>query len=423
MYFYKRDGDFAFSFEEFPRYDKATEEEVILSLEEEEEKRLFFLKRKAANKRVSYAITDASMLFEDGDDINIIDKKYLEEVQTLPNWLKKAVAGERVQYLNIGHPFRRRFISEKEPKKWKINIVGLGDVGSNLLLGLKLLGGNHISQIGIYSNNENVVRRYEMEMNQICSPEPSNPLFLSAPVVKTLKANEVMDCDMFVFCASMKVPEIGSLVKDVRMAQYKANREIVSYYANIARREKFKGVFAIVSDPVDLLCKAAYIESNRNDSGIQDFDGLMPEQIQGFGLGIMYARALYYSDFDDVREEFRINGRAYGPHGQGLIIANSIINYDDDISTKLTKRTVEANLRVRDLGYKPFIAPAISSGVMSILARIKGEYHYSSVFIDEGYFGIKNRTRKNGLQIERLAIPEALLDKIKDTHEFLKETY
>lgn len=423
MYFYKRDDNFAFSFEEFPRYELTTEEEVKEDLEENEDKRLFFLNRKSANKRVSYGITDPSMLFEDGDNIEIINKKSLEEAKTIPAWIKKAISEERVQYLNIGHPCRRRFVSEAEPKKWKINIIGLGDVGSNLLLGLKLLGENYISQIGIYSNNENIIRRYEMEMNQICSPDPSSPLFTSEPQVKGLNSNEVMDCDMFIFCASMKVPEVGTEVKDVRMAQYQANREILSYYAKIARREKFKGVFAIVSDPVDLLCKAAYLESNRNDSGIEDFDGLMPEQIEGFGLGVMYARALYYSDFEDTREEFRMHGRAYGPHGNGLIIANSILNYDDELSSKLTKRTIEANLRVRELGYKPYIAPALSSGAMSILARIKGDYHYSCVFIDDAYFGIKNRTRSNGLQIERVELPDQLFTKIKESHEFLKETY
>ena len=38
-------------------------------------------------------------------------------------------------------------------------------------MGLKLLGGSTISQIGIYDLDEKMARRYEMEINQISFPD------------------------------------------------------------------------------------------------------------------------------------------------------------------------------------------------------------------------------------------------------------
>ena len=50
-----------------------------------------------------------------------------------------------------------------------------------------------------------------------------------------------------------------------------------------------------MSDPVDPLAKAAYLASNTDKNGVFDQKGLRPEQIQGYGLGVMNARAAYYA--------------------------------------------------------------------------------------------------------------------------------
>ena len=59
----------------------------------------------------------------------------------------------------------------------------------------------------------------------------------------------------------------------------------------MARAADFQGLWCAVSDPVDPLAKTAYLESNRDENGVWDGKGLRPEQIQGFGLGVMNARA------------------------------------------------------------------------------------------------------------------------------------
>ncbi len=47
--------------------------------------------------------------------------------------------------------------------------------------------------------------------------------------------------------------------------------------------------------------------------------GLLPEQVQGFGLGVMDARAAYWARQEGIPFS---HGRVYGPHGRGLVVAN-----------------------------------------------------------------------------------------------------
>lgn len=71
------------------------------------------------------------------------------------------------------------------------------------------------------------------------------------------------------------------------MLQFQANRDMLRHYARLARKARFRGLFCQISDPVDHLCRAVFLESNRDCCGRLDYQGLLPEQIQGFGLGVM----------------------------------------------------------------------------------------------------------------------------------------
>ena len=133
----------------------------------------------------------------------------------------------------------------------RVNLLALGDVGGTVLMGLRLLGGEAVGQIGIYDLDPAMMRRYEMEINQICFPDGR-----TLPEVRMLEQDELFDCDMFVFCASKGVPPVGA-GGDVRMAQLEANRQLVSMYSSRAVSCGFRGIFAVVSDPVDPLCKSA----------------------------------------------------------------------------------------------------------------------------------------------------------------------
>jgi len=227
--------------------------------------------------------------------------------------------------------------------KKRVNLLAIGDVGGTLLTGLKLMGGDVIDTIGISDVNEQVTERYEAEMNQLAYPFDYGAL----PEVKITAADDLFDCDVFVFCASKAVPAVGEDARDVRMVQFSSNRPIVEHYAAEAVKKRFEGLFAVVSDPVDPLCKAALLQ------------GLRPGQIQGYGLGVMNSRAAYFAKRDSRFVSFLTEGRAFGPHGADLVVANSIEQYDDVLSKELTKLTVEANLKMRELGFKPYIAPAL----------------------------------------------------------------
>lgn len=311
--------------------------------------------------------------------------------------------------------WKKRMEKEVKPRK-KVHLLALGDVGSMVLTTLKLLGGDCITELGIYDVNDAVCRRWESELNQAAYPWAYDAL----PEVVILKEEELFDCDVFVFCASKGIPPVGSDIKDVRMAQFEANKELISFFAKKARIAGFKGLFAVVSDPVDPLCKAVFLASNENMEGQFDGKGLLPEQIQGYGLGVMNARAAYYAKQDARFASFLTEGRAYGPHGEDLVIANSIDHYDDALSRELTRLAVEANLRTRELGFKPYVAPAISSAAISILLTLRGEWHYSSNFLGGVYMGCKNRTTEYGLEMEALPLPEALFSRIEKAYQSLE---
>ncbi|WP_207302912.1 Rossmann-fold NAD(P)-binding domain-containing protein [Bacilliculturomica massiliensis] len=321
-----------------------------------------------------------------------------------------------------------RGAGEKPRKKARVNLLALGDVGGTVLIGLKLLGGDVISQIGICDLDPQMCRRWEYEMNQTAYPWDYDAL----PEVRIVESGDLFDCDAFVFCASKAVPALGQEGTDVRMAQFDANRKIVGTYARMAREANFKGLFAVVSDPVEPLCREAFRESNRPESvdgcgAAADLDGRMfdgkglrPEQIQGYGLGVMNGRAAYYAKKDERFASFLTEGRAYGPHGKDLVIANSIEHYDDQISRELTKLAAEANLRTRETGFKPYVAPALSSAAISIILTLREEWHYSSVFLGGVYMGCKNRFSPAGLETEALPLPEKLFDRLKYAYEQLE---
>ena len=295
--------------------------------------------------------------------------------------------------------------------RYRVHLLAMGDVGSTLAMGLRLMGGDVISTLGLCDVRENVPQRWEFELGQIAVPSPQ---------VRIVPPEEVFDCDVFLFCASRFVPDTAVKSGDVRMAQYQLNRPLAAAYARQARERGYRGMFCVVSDPVDPLCRAALLESNRNEAGEPDYLGLFPHQVRGFGLGVMNARARYYAQRDPRFADFLMDGRSYGPHGEGLVVANSLSRYDDALSRELTEKTKRANLDMRAMGFKPYVAPALSSGALSLLSCLRGEWQYSSVFLDGIYFGVRNRLTPDGCEVEQLDIPAPLAERIRETAALLK---
>ena len=335
----------------------------------------------------------------------------------LPRELTNAIRAGRFRAVNLAHPrFEELMAPLPRPEKVRVNLLALGDVGSTLLLGLRLMGGDVISSIGICDLREGVAQRWEFELNQIQLPGPYDAL----PPVEIVSPEQLFDGDVFLFCASRFVPDTAVKTGDVRMAQYRLNRELAALYAQKARQARYRGLFCVVSDPVDPLCRAVLTESNRAPSGEMDYQGLFSHQVRGFGLGVMNARAAYYARKDPRFASFLTEGRSFGPHGEDLVIANSIRNYDDALSRRLTEQAVRANLRMRELGFKPYIAPALSSGALSLLLCLRGRWHCSSTYLGGVFMGARNRVTAAGTELERLPLPRQLQDRLQTTMDRLR---
>lgn len=194
------------------------------------------------------------------------------------------------------------------PDKCRVTLLALGDVGSTLLMGLRLLGSDVIRSIGICDVRPGVSERWEFELNQIQSPDAA-----ALPPVDIIAPEQLFDGDVFLFCASRMVPDTSVTSGDVRMAQYGLNRELAAIYARMAREKNYRGLFCVVSDPVDPLCRAVLTESNRAPSGEMDYQGLFSHQVRGFGLGVMNARAAYYARKDPRFASFPDRGPQLRP--------------------------------------------------------------------------------------------------------------
>ena len=300
-------------------------------------------------------------------------------------------------------------------KRPRVNLVGLGNVGGTTALGLKLLG-TGLTEIGIYDRDENQCLRYEAELNQVLPVHEDEPL----PQIRTVTEDELFRCDALLFTAARAVPEVGAESGgDVRMMQYEANRALLEDYAKRVRESEFCGMFCQISDPVDQLSRAIFLMSNTNEAGEFDGAGLLPEQVRGFGLGVMHAGAEYCARCDGIHTQ---QLRVYGPHGNGLVIANAPDEgYDSVISRQLTHQAETANLFVRSLGFKPYLAPGLSSAAVSVLRALRGDWHDGAVPLGGAYFGCRAKLGVSGPEIRRERLHSELMQRITESYRKLEE--
>ncbi|WMJ82712.1 lactate dehydrogenase [Oscillospiraceae bacterium LTW-04] len=369
------------------------------------------------NRRATFCVTDSKQLMAPESVAWLDPARIADNGAKVPADILNRIEQRALAAVNIRHPRWREAIDMTafKPKRNRVHLLAVGDVGGTLLTGLKLLGGDCIETIGICDLNSNTVARWTAEMSQIAWPWDYDAL----PNVEAVDMANLFDCDVFIFAATKAIPAVGSAVKDVRMAQFAANRAIVEHYAKLARSANFKGLFIVLSDPVDPLCKAAYLASNQEEDGAWDGQGLLAEQVQGFGLGVMNARAAALAKQEERFRSFLTEGRSFGPHGEGLVIANSLESYDDTISQELTEMVKTANLRIREIGFKPYVAPALSSGAFQLLLTLRGQWHCGSVCLGGVWFGCRNRFTTTGIEIEGLALPDVLYKRLLETQQTL----
>ena len=58
---------------------------------------------------------------------------------------------------------------------------------------------------------------------------------------------------------------------------------------------------------------------------------------------------------------------------------------------------------------------------MQLLLSLRGEWHCGSVPLGGVWFGCRNRFTSRGLELETLALPEALFARLRETEQMLRE--
>lgn len=375
---------------------------------------IFLLDRSAESGRTAFCVSDARQLTGAAEDVSWLDPSRMDAPPPLlPRRMQRKIDARALRAVNFRHPlWNTPEVLHPAPNiQCRVHLLAVGDVGSTLLMGLKLLGADCIGSIGIHDLNDAVTQRWVAEMGQVSWPWDYDAL----PPVEAVSSRELFDCEVFLFAASKGVPPVTSGISDVRMAQLSANRAIIEAYAKKARAAGFRGLFAVLSDPVEPLCKAAYLASNLDETGHWDGQGLRGEQIQGFGLGVMNARAANLAQREPRYRSFLEDGRTFGPHGEGLVVANSLEHYDHALSLELTNQVLAANRRIRELGFKPYAAPALSSGALQLLLTLRGQWHCASVCLGNIWFGARTRFTPAGTEVETHALPEALFARIRES--------
>ncbi len=360
--------------------------------------------------RSKFKVTHPAQLVSGGESVAWLDPKRLTSAPPLPVEVLSRIAEGTLSAVNYNHPRWRELLKPvgKSKEKRRVHLVAVGDVGGTFATGLKLLGGDCIDTIGLFDLNPASVGRWVSELGQVsyCDNNPS------MPTVEAVAAADLFQCDVLVFAATKSIPAVDSGIADVRMAQLSANRELIAHYGKLAREAKFGGLFMVLSDPIDPLCRKVYEASNQGVDGQWDGMGLLAEQVQGFGLGVMQARAIYYAKEAGIDPN---TIRSFGPHGQGLVVANALEGYDNALSEALTDQVMTANLRIRELGFKPYVAPALSSGAFQLLCAIRGEYHESSVCLGGIWFGARNRFTPYGVEVMTQTMPDELYQRLVAT--------
>ena len=191
--------------------------------------KLFLLNRDPAQGPAVFRATHANQLFAETVDVTWLDPNRMTSASELPQTVQTALGVGTLTAVNLRHPRWQDALQFTAPKagKKRVHLLAVGDVGGTLLTALKLLGGDCISTVGICDLNENTVARWTAEMGQIAWPWDYDAL----PEVEAVASDRLFDCDIFIFAATKAIPPVGSEIKDVRMAQFEANRPLVENFA------------------------------------------------------------------------------------------------------------------------------------------------------------------------------------------------
>ncbi len=290
---------------------------------------------------------------------------YLPGVPALPRYLRRLAAPPR--------------------EGTRVGIAGLGRVGGTAATVLMSLPGtaSGIGELLLHDADPANAERWLLELGAVIEFGNGAP----RPALRLAGLDEIMaSCDVFLFAAAAAVPPLGT-AGEVRMVQLEPNRAILGDALAAAAKAGFSGLFLVVSDPVELLAQAAFKDSNGGSGGRFTGEGLAPERIGGLALGVMWARALAAARERGWEDAVRRRGAAFGPHSHEVLVFDDVQRPVPERSRVLTEAARGGNYRIRDIGFLPYVGPAVSSVALMLPRLLSGRGALASVFLDGIYFG------------------------------------
>ena len=161
MYYYKDTETFSYTFCShladlpFPRVSALPVADEIL----------YLFRRPPLSGRDSFSVTHPRLL-TDREGTETLSTRHLPEVAA-DGALTAAIEEGRVRAVNLSHPrWRELLVPFPGPGKKRVHLLALGDVGSTLLTGLRLMGGDVISSIGICDVRPGVADRWALGLRR-----------------------------------------------------------------------------------------------------------------------------------------------------------------------------------------------------------------------------------------------------------------
>lgn len=282
-----------------------------------------------------------------------------------------------------------RALAAPRPERWRVGIIGLGRVGgvAATTLVAQPVRTSRVHELLIFDADAANLERWRLELGSIGMWGGQERL---SGVRTATPAEMFAACDAVLFVASHPVPPLG-VQGDVRLVQLAPNRAILRPYLDEAVAADFSGLFLVVSDPVDWLAQAAFVDSNTGAGGKFTGAGLAPERIAGLGLGVMWARALAAAREADCESRVRARGAAFGPHSVDVIAFDDVSAPDPELSARMTESARRCNYHVRNLGFLPYVGPGVSSVALALPRLLSGRTAPAASFVDGIFFGAPSR--------------------------------
>ena len=156
MYYYKIEEQIGCSLDSSLPYEKVEAPGEVMPL-------VYLFDREPGSCRASFRVNDASMLFADKEDVSWLSSGKLAEAargEQADDFITSVIRAGKLRAVNLRHPKFTEILKEKQAGgKKRVHVLAIGDVGSTLLTGLHLLGGDVISSIGICDISDKVTAR------------------------------------------------------------------------------------------------------------------------------------------------------------------------------------------------------------------------------------------------------------------------